>query len=203
VCAESLLLRWPGLALSILLPALAAAGVSAAFVLPSTPIQTAHNGAPAIPMTLVDRLAGSGRPATPARVSLPATGASGPVDPVGTRHGALVIPPPGRAGWWRGGPRPGEPGRAVVVSHVDSKEGPGLFFRLRELGRGAQVVLMDRRGRVHRFAVTRRTVVAKSRFSARSVFGPTSRRELVLITCGGPFDGHHYRDNVILYTRAL
>jgi hypothetical protein len=191
------------LLLSIVLPALAAASVTAAVVLPVQRVRVARSATPAVPVTLVDRLAGSERPAPPSRVSIPAIGASGPVDPAATRHGELAIPPPGRAGWWRGGPRPGEPGRAIVVSHVDSRAGPALFFRLHELARGARILMRDRRGRVHRFAVTRRAEVPKSGFPADAVLRPTPAPELVLITCGGPFtSGHGYRDNVILYARA-
>jgi hypothetical protein len=40
------------------------------------------------------------------------------------------------AGWFRLGPPPGAPGSAVVLGHVDSRRGPGVFFRLRELQPG-------------------------------------------------------------------
>jgi len=192
--------RWPGLALSTLISALAAAGATAALVLPAQSVHVTQARAPLLPRVAVSEPDA----APPARVSIPAIGASGPVDAVGVRHGALVIPAPGRAGWWRGGPRPGESGRAVLVSHVDSRDGPALFFRLRELERGARVLVRDWRGGLHRFSVTHRMEVAKSRFPVGAVFRPaSSARELVLITCGGPFDGHHYRDNVILVARSL
>ena len=59
------------------------------------------------------------RPGVPASISIPAAGSSGPVDRMGVRDGELRIPPAGRAGWFAAGPRPGELGRAVIVSHVD------------------------------------------------------------------------------------
>ena len=125
------------------------------------------------------------------------------MDPIGAVAGQLEIPPPGRAGWFRAGPRPGEPGRAVIVSHVDSQAGPALFASLRTLRRRTLILVEDRRGGIHRFRLVRRVQIEKSRFRPDLVYGPSSLSRLVLITCGGPFTpGEGYRDNVILYARA-
>jgi len=143
------------------------------------------------------------RPARPTGISIPAAGVQGPVDPIDAVAGQLEIPPPGRAGWFRGGPRPGEPGRAVVVSHVDSRAGPALFASLRTLPRRTRILVEDRRGGIHRFRLVRRVQIAKSRFNRDLIYAPSSHARLVLITCGGPFTpGEGYRDNVILYARA-
>lgn len=32
------------------------------------------------------------------------------------------------AGWWSGGPEPGERGAAVIAGHVGSKNGPAIFY---------------------------------------------------------------------------
>jgi hypothetical protein len=140
----------------------------------------------------------------PRRITITAAGSSGPVDRMGVSHGELRVPPPGRAGWFDGGPRPGEIGRAVIVSHVDSKEGPALFFSLLQQPRGSRITVRDSRGVTRRFAVVRRRQIEKSHFPAGSVYGPSRRRMLVLVTCGGPFSQDTgYRDNVILYARAV
>ena len=47
------------------------------------------------------------------------------------------------AGWFAEGPRPGQPGPAVVLGHVDSRTGPAVFYRVAALPRDAQV-LVDR-----------------------------------------------------------
>ena len=86
------------------------------------------------------------------------------MDPIRTVRGQLEIPPPGRAGWFRAGPRPGEPGRAVIMSHVDSQAGPALFAGLRTLRRRTRILVEDRNGRIHRFRLVRRLQVEKSRF---------------------------------------
>lgn len=143
------------------------------------------------------------RPAPPARLSVPDAGIRAAVEAVGATREGIEVPPPGRTGWYRGGPRPGEPGRAVIVGHVDTRRGPAVFAGLRALRRGDEVSVRDRRGRSHRYSVVAKEQVAKTGFPARDVYGATARRVLVLVTCGGPFrPGRGYRDNVIVYARA-
>ena len=36
------------------------------------------------------------------------------------------------AGWFTGGPQPGQLGPAVTAGHVDSRPGPAVFYRLRD-----------------------------------------------------------------------
>jgi hypothetical protein len=193
-------------------PALAAAAITAYLVLPDRNPSFAgpQARAPAIPPDVElaarapPRHTAPPRPAPPTGISIPAARVQGPVDPIETVGGELEIPPPGRAGWFSGGPRPGEPGRAVIVSHVDSQRGLELFASLRSLRRRTRILVEDRRGGIHRFRVVHRREVAKSHFRRSLIYGPTRRSELVLVTCGGPFTpGEGYRDNVILYARAV
>jgi hypothetical protein len=196
-----MLLLWIGV------PALLAGSLAAYLVRPGSspgfegPAATAPKGIPEVEVVPPSRR--PQRPAPPLGISIPAVQVQGPVDPIGSVGNELEIPPPGRAGWFKAGPRPGEPGRAVVVSHVDSQQGPELFFNLKSLHRGARILVEDRRGGIHRFRLMRRREVEKSRFTRDLVYGPSRRPTLVLITCGGPFTpGEGYRDNVILYARA-
>jgi hypothetical protein len=200
-----------GFALSIVVSA-ALAGGAAAWLAPGDPelglsrqAKRAEVSLPPAPNPRQTAAPGSGRrPGVPASISIPAAGSSGPVDRMGVEDGELEIPPAGRAGWFAGGPRPGELGRAVIVSHVDSKEGPALFYSLLQQPLGSRITVRDRRGAVHRFAVVRRRQIEKSHFPAGSVYGASARPMLVLVTCGGPFSPDTgYRDNVILYARAV
>jgi sortase (surface protein transpeptidase) len=110
----------------------------------------------------------------------------------------------GVAGWFSGGPRPGERGRAVVIGHLDRRRGPGLFARVPRLRPGAPITITDRAGDVHRFRVVGGAQVKKDRFPTGEVYGRAARPVLVLVTCGGPFRrGHGYRDNVLVYARAV
>lgn len=70
----------------------------------------------------------------PVSISIPAIGVQSQIVPVGLESsGAMKTPDFGLAGWYTGGPRPGEDGPAVVVAHVDSKAGPDVFYRLSDL----------------------------------------------------------------------
>jgi sortase (surface protein transpeptidase) len=109
------------------------------------------------------------------------------------------------AGWYVGGPRPGEVGPAVIAGHVDSKRGPAVFYRLGELRRGDTVVVRYSGGLQVRFRVERTERHPKAAFPTARVYGRTSGAKLRLITCGGTFDraSGHYRDNVIVYATAV
>jgi LPXTG-site transpeptidase (sortase) family protein len=147
----------------------------------------------------------STRPAPPARISIPAARVDAPVDAVGAARGELAVPSLGRAGWWDGGPRPGEDGRAVIVGHLDSHSGPDVFGRVPDLSRGDAILVRDQAGGAHHYSVVGVTRVRKAKFPTDDVYGPASRPVLVLVTCGGPWDAAlgHYRDNVLVYARAL
>ena len=119
------------------------------------------------------------------------------------RGGAIRVPSLGRAGWFEGGPRPGEPGRAVIIGHLDTKRGPGLFARV--------PALRARRGhhdhRPARATCTlpggrARAQVRKDRFPTEEVYGGSARPVLVLVTCGGPYDQGRATGTTSWSTRA-
>lgn len=108
------------------------------------------------------------------------------------------------AGWFSLGPRPGQPGPAVIAGHVDSRDGPAVFYRLHELASGDEVIVRRADGTTIRFTVTGAASYAKDAFPTDSVYGPVPGPELRLITCGGQFDRsrQQYRDNVVVYAAA-
>lgn len=114
--------------------------------------------------------------------------------------GALEVPSSaGAIGFWRDGPRPGQPGAAVVVGHVDLDGRPGVFSRLASARVGA-LIEAQVGGEGVRFRVTSVERFRKTRFPTDEVYRPTTRTELRLITCGGRFDRRtgHYDDNVVV-----
>jgi len=115
--------------------------------------------------------------------------------------GALEVPPYEKAGWFSGGPRPGERGAAVIAAHVDSRTGPAVFFRLRQLKPGDQVSVAYDDGSSVSFEVTRAQSFPKASFPTERVYGRTSGPELRLITCDGAFDRRSgsYPDNLIVW----
>jgi LPXTG-site transpeptidase (sortase) family protein len=106
-----------------------------------------------------------------------------------------------QTGWYAAGPVPGEPGPAVIAAHVDSRAGPAVFFRLKELKPGDKVYVPRSDGVMITFNVTGVERYPKNAFPTQKVHGPTPDRALRLITCGGSFDyaKRSYRDNIVVY----
>lgn len=147
------------------------------------------------------------RPAEPDRLRIDALGVDADVIDLGLDdEGALEVPQDfAQTGWWTGGAVPGEEGPAVIVGHVDSVDGPAVFFRLDELAAGDEVTVVGDDGTETTFVVERSQQVAKDEFPTDEVYGPTDDAELRLVTCGGEFDDEigHYDDNVIVFLRAV
>ena len=144
------------------------------------------------------------RPAPPVDLSIPALGVDAPVAAAGQIDGALQIPPPNEAGWYADGPRPGEPGRAVIVGHLDTVDGPAVFGALPEIRRGMTIEVQGSDGARHSFETVGVASVSKARFPAQSVYAPSRKPTLALITCSGRFDAAtgHYENNLIILARA-
>jgi sortase family protein len=150
----------------------------------------------------LQRIAGGIRPAPPGRIRIAAAGVDAGIEAVHARRDGIEVPQPGWAGWYAGGARPGEPGRAVVIGHFDTTDGPGVFENVPSLDRGQRIDITDNRGTVHSYRVVGVTRVHKSRFPTRAVYGASRHPVLVLVTCGGPYESGHYRDNVLVYARS-
>jgi sortase (surface protein transpeptidase) len=141
--------------------------------------------------------------AEPVRLRIPAAGVDTPLERLHrAADGSIEVPTDfGVAGWFAEGPRPGQPGPAVILGHVDSRAGPAVFFRLKDLPAGAEVVVGRADGSTVAFRVRSTLHVPKVEFPTEAVYGPTLEPSLRLVTCGGSFDpaARSYRDNVIVY----
>ena len=140
--------------------------------------------------------------APPVRLSIPSIGVDTALETLQLHtDGSLAVPSQwGEAGWYAGGVRPGSAGPAVIAGHVDSINGPAVFYRLRELRPGAVVLVRESTGATLRFVVDRSVSYPKDRFPTEAVYGPTPLPELRLITCAGDFDfrAHSYLDNLVV-----
>ena len=116
--------------------------------------------------------------------------------------GSLAPPRFTDAGWYAQGTAPGDVGPAVIAGHVDSTSGPSVFYRLKDLRNGDQI-LVERGGRWLTFTVTSVARYPKTSFPTSTVYGPTPTAELRLITCGGAFNNSNesYDDNIVVYAR--
>lgn len=110
------------------------------------------------------------------------------------------------AGWYDRGPLPGEIGSAVVLGHVDSAAGPGVFARLGELVAGDRVEVLLSDGSVGTFRVDRVATYANEDFPAEQVYaGSPGRATLNLVTCGGVYDADRggYQSNVVVFAEPV
>ena len=159
---------------------------------------------------VVEGPAGSGGvalgPASPTAVEIPSIGVRSALSELGLDESGAIEAPSDFdvAGWFALGPRPGQPGPSVIAGHVDSRDGPAVFYRLHELVPGDEVIVHRADGTTIRFTVTDAQSYSKDAFPTESVYGPVPGPELRLITCGGEFDSsrQQYRDNVVVYAVA-
>lgn len=144
--------------------------------------------------------------AVPLRVDIPDLGVRAPVVARGLdAQGAVDSPPldqPGVVAWYAAGAKPGAPGTAVFVGHVDTRTKPAVFYRLGSLRPGASVRVGRDDGRVAQFTVEDVEVLDRGHFDARQAYGQRQpgRAELRLITCGGTYDraSGTYAANVVV-----
>jgi hypothetical protein len=108
-------------------------------------------------------------------------------------------------GWFDRGVTPGQVGSAVILGHVDSYLGPGIFFELKTLKADDLITVILADGTVTRFRVTKVLQFAKTSFPDELVFGSHGARSLQLVTCGGPFDEStgHYLANVVVFSHLV
>ena len=141
--------------------------------------------------------------AEPVRLRIPALEIDSPLTHLGVAPDRTIEVPTdfATAGWFDQGPRPGQPGPAVILGHVDSKAGPAVFYRLARLPVGAEVLVDRSDGSTIGFRVRGTQHVAKAAFPTDLVYAPTLEPALRLVTCGGVFDHSRssYLDNVIVY----
>jgi LPXTG-site transpeptidase (sortase) family protein len=141
--------------------------------------------------------------AAPVTLTIPLIGVQTKLTTLGlAADGELQVPSSTSiAGWYTGSPRPGAIGSAIIVGHIDSVTGPGVFYRLSELKAGDKVYVKRADGTLAEFRVTSVQTYLKDQFPTEDVYGPVPDAELRLITCGGAFDAAtgHYLSNIVVY----
>jgi len=133
---------------------------------------------PAVAVTVVDT--------TPARLAIPAIGVDAKIEAHGLDSDRNIA----TAGdyrdvaWYDLGPRPGEPGNAIVNGHVNWWTGDAVFTNLSRLRAGDVIRVTRKDGELVSFKVTGKQLVdANARLA--SLFAPSTRPTLTLITCSG------------------
>ncbi len=115
--------------------------------------------------------------------------------------GSMSVPQDAKdVGWWGEGPHPGAAGAALVAGHVDSKTGPAVFFRLKEMVVG-DLVTVDRADHTSViFKVVSKATYPRSDFPDDVVYRVSGKPSLHLLTCDAydPSIGH-YSANLVVF----
>jgi Sortase domain len=121
-----------------------------------------------------------------------------------TANGSIQVPSlytqAAEAAWYKYSVTPGQIGASVIEGHVDTYQGPAVFFQIGALRPGDLVDVHLADGTTAVFRVTGVRSYLKSRFPAGTIFGATDYAALRLITCGGAFDhatGHYLSSTVV------
>jgi hypothetical protein len=146
------------------------------------------------------------RRSVPVSVSIPEIGVRSKLLSLGLNSdGSIAVPSlatsADKAAWYKYSVTPGQIGAAVIEGHVDSYDGPAVFYRLGELHPGNRIDVTLANGTTAVFRVTGVREYAKDKYPAEMIYGPTNYAALRLITCGGDFDAatHHYLSSVVVF----
>lgn len=143
----------------------------------------------------------------PVRLTVPTVGIDAPVEQVGILpNGDLATPTRNRwvdAGWYNGGPYPGDKGSAVIDGHLDQPGGySAVFWYLRNVQVGAAVIVTEKGGKQLHFHVTRIAYYTPQDAPLQDIFGNNFGKYLNLITCAGDWipSQHQTTQRLVVYT---
>lgn len=110
----------------------------------------------------------------------------------------------GDVAWYDRGPKPGMQGRASIFGHLDSYCCPAVFWKLKYLRPGDQVQVYYKTGKPLTFRVQWGSQYLNSKLPMKFMFGRTTERGLVLMTCTGVFHKKTgYDRKWIVYARVV
>jgi hypothetical protein len=146
----------------------------------------------------------------PVSIDIPAIGVQSNLLRLGLNPGGTIqVPPlyaqPSQAGWYKYSPTPGQIGSSVIAGHIDTYQGPSVFFRLGALRPGNRVDVTLANRTVAIFRVTGVRSYPKTSWPWQVVFGSADYPALHLITCGGNFDysTRQYLSNTVVFASLV
>lgn len=146
-------------------------------------------------------------PGWPKLLAIPRINVKAPIESIAFNRVADLSAPYrwGDAAWYSRGPRPGDPGRAAIVGHLDSYCCPAIFWELSTLQPGDAIQVAYRTRQTLTFKVMWKHVYLNDQLPVGWMFTPTHERGLALITCAGVFhrDGTGYDHKLLVYARLL
>lgn len=144
--------------------------------------------------------------AEPLSFSIPSIGVSNvEVESVGLDEESKMDIPENdnNVAWYNLGAKPGEKGNAVIAGHYDNKDGsPSVFYDINKLKPGDEMIVKDKSGKQHTYAVTNVQTYELTEFPLIEVFGAGDKPMLNLITCEGNYDKNSklYSHRLVVYS---
>jgi LPXTG-site transpeptidase (sortase) family protein len=142
----------------------------------------------------------------PSRLRIPAIGVDSWIGAVALRKdGSMNVPDNlWTSSWLASGPRPGQPGNAVIAGHRGVGT-PALFSHLETVKAGDRIYVSDAAGNQLIYQVTRVASMDLSASTQVAVFGPTSGQNLVLITCFGRYipSARTYDHRLVVFSQPV
>jgi hypothetical protein len=141
----------------------------------------------------------------PIRVKISTLNIDASVEDLGLNaDGTLAVPKKDEnVGWFTDSPAPGAVGPSVLVGHLDSIRGRAVFYNLKNIKIGDEVVVEREDGSRVVFRVEQMETYSQDNFPTDKVYGPISFAGIRLITCSGTYSRlkGHYSDNLVVYGR--
>lgn len=143
--------------------------------------------------------------AAPLRLRIPDISVDTHFVDLGLQENGEVEIPEGyeEVGWYTYGPTPGELGPAVVLGHVDSYKGPGVFLFLGQLAPGDYIYVDREDSTTATFRVTALERHDRAEFPTDRVYGDIDHAGLRLVTCSGTFDKQTQEYDRVLVVYAV
>lgn len=147
-------------------------------------------------------------PSKPTHIRIKKVGINAPVQEVGQNKDRSIEVPPlfeNVTGWYKLSPTPGEIGPAVIVGHVDTYQGPSVFYSLKDLDYGDVIEITRKDKKTVKFRVTGLEQFSQDKFPSEKVYGNINHAGLRLITCGGTFNEQtqQYTANTVVFAKMV
>ncbi|MGE0228743.1 MAG: class F sortase [Dehalococcoidia bacterium] len=183
-------------------------GTAAAHPTPTSSPEAAVAAASALPSVAADENVASSPvqdAADPGWLVIPRIGVSAPIVLLPLRADGTMPAPAGplEVGSYTFAAKPGEAGNVVLAGHVDfANYGAAVFYRLRELRDGDEVVVTAGDGATYTYRVSSVVAYEEATAPVMDILGPTSEEVVTLITCAGTFDPQVHAYDQRLVVRA-
>jgi sortase A len=140
--------------------------------------------------------------APPVRLIVPKLSIDTTIEPVSVNANNVMEVPDGwdKAGWYTRAVKPGEVGTAVIVGHYDDQTGaPAIFYYLKNLQIGDQIIVVNADGEQLVFSVNNKS---NAPFDSliEDLLNNDNNKNLILITCGGWWNSatHNYSERLVV-----